>query len=46
MLNHKIIMLGGILLWISLEFLDNWLNSMDEIKKEVENDIDREVYEC
>ena len=31
---------------ISLEFLDNWLNSMDEIKKEVENDIDREVYEC
>ena len=26
--------------------LDNWLNSMDEIKKEVENDIDREVYEC
>lgn len=30
---------------ISLEFLDNWLNSMDEIKKEVENDIDREVYE-
>ena len=31
---------------ISLEFLDNWLNSMDEIKKEVENDIDREIYEC
>ena len=31
---------------ISLEFFDNWLNSMDEIKKEVENDIDREVYEC
>ena len=31
---------------ISLEFLDNWLNYMDEIKKEVENDIDREVYEC
>lgn len=29
---------------ISLEFLDNWLNTIDEIEKEVENDMDREVY--
>lgn len=30
---------------ISLDFLDNYLNTLDEIKKEVENDIDREVDE-
>ena len=30
---------------ISLEFLDNWLKTMDEIKKEVETDMDREVDE-
>ncbi len=31
---------------ISLEFLYNWLNTIDEIEKEVENDMDREVDEC
>lgn len=30
---------------ISLEFLDNRLNTMDEIKKEVEEDMDREADE-
>ncbi len=30
---------------ISLEFLDNWLNRLDEIKQDVEEDMDRESEE-
>lgn len=29
----------------TLEFLDNWLNTINEIKREVELDIDRELVE-
>lgn len=31
---------------ISMEFLDNWLGTLDEISKEVERDIHRELGYC